>query len=185
MEYSRYNAKTKYEWVCNSTYSSDLLCYTDESHEGFCWVLCDWSFQVLGEIMMDEGVRSKNSLSLGMTHGIPRYYLKEKQRTKLGDARVASPLSSNDHQYFTWSYIFIRHISWVLLGASCMIRDFACFTFCFKSSILAEHTWLREPKLWYGLLELLSMVHLNLYEHGVLYYFQRNSLMFDLYLFES
>ena len=32
LEYSRYNAKMKYEWVCNSTYSSDLLSYTNGSH---------------------------------------------------------------------------------------------------------------------------------------------------------
>ena len=35
LEYNRYNAKIKYEWVCNSTYSSDLLSCTNESHEGF------------------------------------------------------------------------------------------------------------------------------------------------------
>ena len=35
LEYSRYNAKNKYEWVCNSTYSSGLLSYTYGSHEGF------------------------------------------------------------------------------------------------------------------------------------------------------
>ena len=29
-----------------------------------CWVLCDWSFQVLGEITMDEGIRIKKRLSL-------------------------------------------------------------------------------------------------------------------------
>ena len=78
--------------------------------------------------------------------------------------RVASPLSSNDHRYFTRSYIFIRHILCVLLGASCMIWVFACFILCFKSSILAGHTYLREPKLCHDLLELLSMLHLNLYE---------------------
>ena len=33
--YSSYNAKTKYELVCYSTYSSDLLSYTNRSHEGF------------------------------------------------------------------------------------------------------------------------------------------------------
>ena len=33
--YSSYNAKIKYELVCNSTYSSDLLCYTNGSHKGF------------------------------------------------------------------------------------------------------------------------------------------------------
>ena len=52
----------------------------------------------------------------------------------------------------------------VLLGASCMIWVFACFILCFKSSILAGHTYLREPKLCHDLLELLSMLHLNLYE---------------------
>ena len=78
--------------------------------------------------------------------------------------RVASPLSSNDHRYFTRSYIFIRHILWVLLGASCMIWVFTCFALCFKSWILAGHTYLREPKLCHDLLELLSMLHLNLFE---------------------
>ena len=53
--------------VCNSTYSSGLLSYTNESHEGFVGVLCDWSFQVLGDLTMDEGIRSKKSLSLGMS----------------------------------------------------------------------------------------------------------------------
>ena len=78
--------------------------------------------------------------------------------------RVASPLSSNDHRYFTRSYIFIRRILCVLLGASCMIRVFACFILCFKSLSLAVHTYLREPKLCHDLLELLSMLHLNFYE---------------------
>ena len=82
----------------------------------------------------------------------------------MGCPRVASPLSSNDHRYFTRSYIFIRRILWVLLGASCMIWVFACFSFCFKSWILAGHSYLREPKLCHDLLELLSMLHLNFYE---------------------
>ena len=50
---------------CNSTYSSDLLSYTNGSHEGFV-EFCDWSFQVLGDVTMDEGIRSKKSLSFGM-----------------------------------------------------------------------------------------------------------------------
>ena len=78
--------------------------------------------------------------------------------------RVASPLSSNDHRYFTRRYIFIRHILCVLLGASCMIWVFTCFILCFKSWSLAGHTYLREPKLCHDLLELLSMLHLNFYE---------------------
>ena len=77
---------------------------------------------------------------------------------------MASPLSSNNYRYFTRGYIFIRHMIRVLLGASCMICVFACFILCFKSSILAGHTYLREPKLCHDLLELLSMLHLNFYE---------------------
>ena len=75
---------------------------------------------------------------------------------------MASPLSSNNYRYFTRDYIFIRYMRCVLLGASCMICVFACFILCFKSSILAGHTYLREPKLYHDLLELLSMLHLNL-----------------------
>ena len=49
-------------------------------------------FSSFGEIAMDEGIRSKKRLSLGMPHGIPRNYLKEKQATKLGDAPEWHPL---------------------------------------------------------------------------------------------
>ena len=106
LKYSRYNTITKYELVYYRTYSSDLFSYTNGSHEGFCWVLCDWSFQVLGYLMMDVGIRSKKSLSLGMP-------------------RMASPLSSSFISNFTWSYIFIHHMICVLIGASCMILVFA------------------------------------------------------------
>ena len=58
-----------------------------------------WSFQVLGKDSMDYGIRSGKSLSLGMP-------------------RKASPLSSSFIGNFTWSYIFIRHMICVLLGAS-------------------------------------------------------------------
>ena len=102
LEYSRYNARTKYELVYYSTCSSDLFSYTNGSHEGFRWVLCDWSFQVLGYLTMDEGIRTKKSLSLGVPMA-SQAIIQRESRTKLGDARVASPLSSNDHRYFTRS----------------------------------------------------------------------------------
>ena len=91
--------------------------------------------------------------------------------------RVPSPLSSNDHWYFTWNYIFIRHISWVLLGASCIIWFFDCFAFYFVISILAGHTYLRKPKLCYDLLELLFMLHINFLSYGI-------ALVLHLYLFQ-
>ena len=75
---------------------------------------------------------------------------------------MASLLSSNNYRYFTRGYIFICHMICVLLGASCMIWVFVCFILYFKSSILAGHTYLRELKLYHDLLELLSMLHLNL-----------------------
>ena len=63
LEYNRYNAKTKYELVWYNTYSSDLLSFTNGSHEGFVefcvievfkfWVILRW---------MKEG---QKSLSLG------------------------------------------------------------------------------------------------------------------------
>ena len=53
LEYSRYNARTKYELVCYNTYSSDLFSYTNGSHEGFVefcvievfkfWVILRWT----------------------------------------------------------------------------------------------------------------------------------------------
>ena len=97
---------------------------------------------------------------------------------------MASPLSSNDHRYFTRSYIVIRHILCVLLGASCMIWVFDWFALCSLSWILAGHTYLREPKLCYDLLELLSMLHLNIYElwnctsASLIYFLARGALVF-------
>ena len=69
------------------------------------WVLCGWSFQVLGEDSMDYGIRSGKSLSLGMP-------------------RKASPLSSSFIGNFTWSYIFIHHMICVFLGASISFVSF-------------------------------------------------------------
>ena len=43
-----------------------MLCYTNGSHEGIVEFCVIEIFQVLGEISMDEGIRSKKSLSLGM-----------------------------------------------------------------------------------------------------------------------
>ena len=43
LEYSRYNARIKYGLVWYSTYSSDLLSYTNGSHEGFLEFLHNYS----------------------------------------------------------------------------------------------------------------------------------------------
>ena len=59
LKYSRYNARIKYEWVCNSTYSSDLLSYTNGSHKGFVkfCVIEVFKFWVRSRWMKEQGVR--------------------------------------------------------------------------------------------------------------------------------
>ena len=73
---------------------------------------------------MDYGIRSGKSLSLGMPKD-PKVIFKDDQEPKLGDAPEGIPLSSSFIGNFTWSYIFIHHMIFVLLGASCMISVFA------------------------------------------------------------
>ena len=124
-------------------------------------VLCGWSVR-WSRRSRCEKKEEKQELKLGDAQGTPSKYSRMLKLLSLGMPRKVSPLSSNNYRYFTWSYIFIRHMICVLLGASCMICVFACFILCFKSSILAGHTYLREPKICYDLLELLFMLHLNL-----------------------
>ena len=57
MEYSRYNAKIKYEWVCNSSYSSDLFSYTNGSHEGFVEFCV---IEVFKFLWLYDGLRNKD-----------------------------------------------------------------------------------------------------------------------------
>ena len=65
-EYGRYYTNINKEWVHNSTKSGDLFSYTNGAYEIFCWSFVLWSFQVLGKDLMDNGIRSEKSLSLGM-----------------------------------------------------------------------------------------------------------------------
>ena len=79
--------------------SGDLFSYINGAHEFSTLSFVLWSFQVLGKDSMDYRIRSGKSLSLGMP-------------------RLASPLSSSFIGNFTWSYIFIHHMIYVLLVAS-------------------------------------------------------------------
>ena len=117
-----------------------------------------WSFQVLGKDSMDYGIRSGKSLILGMP-------------------RKASPLSSSFIGNFTWSYIFIRHMIFVWLGAS----------FYFVSIyLLFEY----NTKIWNSLiLESLHIVS-QLFDYSLVFiYILWSSLSFalviHLYLFRA
>ena len=64
-------------------------------------------------------IRSDKNLSLGMPKAPPRKYSRKIQATKLGDAPEGIPsFVSNITGNLTWSYVFIRHMICVLLGAS-------------------------------------------------------------------
>ena len=84
----------------------------------FSFVL--WRFHVLGKDLMDYGRKSGKGLSLGMPMA-PQDNLRTPKSQSLGMPRKASPLLSTSIGNFTWSYIFIRHMICVLLGASCII----------------------------------------------------------------
>ena len=111
-----------------------------------------WSFQVLGEITMDEGIRSGKTLTLGMPKAPQGNIQGRLKRLSLGMPRMASPLSSTIHQYVTWSYIFIHHMIWVLLGASCAIILF-CLLVSLPQSLFAGHTFLERRAFIRDLLE--------------------------------
>ena len=141
LEYNRYNARTKYELVYYITYSSDLFSYTNGSQEGFCWVLCDWSFQVLGYLMMDEGIRCKKRLSLGIPRH-PKLLSKNEQPTKLGDApewhllfllTTIGILLETIFLFVTWYVYCLERLVWYWV--------FAFFILCFKSWFFSGHTY--------------------------------------------
>ena len=92
--YSSYNAKTKYELVCNSTYSSDLLCILTDLTKFLLKFCVDEVFEDRGAINMRRIKRGKSS-SLGMPKApqvnIPRIL----KHLSLGMPRLASHLSSS------------------------------------------------------------------------------------------
>ena len=72
-----------------------------------------------------RGIKETQKLKLGDAHGTPRYSRITKSLS-FGMPQKASSLSSSFIGNFTWSYIFIRHMICVLLGAS-----FYFVSFCF------------------------------------------------------
>ena len=89
--------------------------------------------------------------------------------------RKASPHLSSFIGNFTWSYIFIRHMICVLLGASCMIWVLA---FYFTTIILAVHTFW-ERHTWTGSYQNTLCASLISFELG------NFALVLHLYLFRA
>ena len=138
----------------------DLLLILTKLMEFLLSFVC-WSFQVLCEIGMDEGIRSSKTLSLGM----PKAHQGNSRTTKhlsLGIPWKASPLSSTINQYITWNYIFIHHMIWVLLGAPCIIWVFTFFCFL----VCHNHLWcthfLRGTHIYSRFIRILYVLHIYL-----------------------
>ena len=113
--------------VCNM-----FLILTDLTK--FCWVLCDWSFQVLGVIMMDKGIRSSKILSLGMPKAPQGNILKETQASKLGDAPKGIPsFVSNPSLCHLKLYFYSSHdmsFAWSV-AFFCLLLLLVCHNHCF------------------------------------------------------
>ena len=102
----------------------------------FCLSFVLWSFQVLGDVLMDKKIRSGKSSSLGIPKASQDKF-KDTKKAKLGDALGRHPLFRlQSIGNITWSYIFIHHMICVFLGASCII---GVFYFCCVTIILAAH----------------------------------------------
>ena len=95
--YSSYNAKTKYEFVFNSTYSSDLIIILTDLTELSVEFCVDEVFEDRGCLDVRRRRRGKSS-SLGMPKA-PQVNIKETQASKLGDAPEGIPSFFNKYRY--------------------------------------------------------------------------------------
>ena len=136
-----------------------LFSYTNGAYEFCFWVLCGWSFQVLGKDSMDYGIRSRKSLSLGIPKA-PQGNIQGQPRS-LEMPRMASPLSSSFIGNFTWSYIFIRHMICVLLGASFYFASFCLMLVIIMFCILIFNK--KKSRIAFAMLILL--VYMLLFEN--------------------
>ena len=101
--YHSYNAKTKYELVLNSTYSSDLLYYTNGSTELSVEFCVDEVIKDRGGLDMRRRRRGKRS-SLGIPKAPQVKYSRRLKRLSLGMPRKASHLSSTSISKFSFSF---------------------------------------------------------------------------------
>ena len=109
-----------------------------------------WSFQVLGIITMDEGIRRGKSLRLGMPKAPQGNILGRIMHLSLGMPRKASPLSSQSIG-MSLEVIFL-FVTWYELYLERHLLLFA-FIFSLPQSSFAGHTYLRETHLHHNLLE--------------------------------
>ena len=117
IQYSRFHVVTIMNLVLTVPKWMIYLYYTNPSHEvplSFVWL----KFSSFGWDTDMRRIRSGKTLSLGMPKAPQGNIQGRLKRLSLGMPRKASPLSSSKLSvYLTRSYIFIRHMICVLLGA--------------------------------------------------------------------
>ena len=113
--------------MCENNYESCLwqyqsewfaLYHTNLSHEVPLSFVCLKFSSFVWDIDMRR-IRSDKTLSLGIPKAPQDNIQGRSNKTKLGGASEGIPsFVSNIIGNLTWSYVFIRHMIWVLLGAS-------------------------------------------------------------------
>ena len=122
--------------VCYSIKRSGSLFSCANVITRFCLSFVLWSFQVLGEVLMDKEIESGKRSSLGMPKA-PQEIQGFRKILSLGMPREGIPsLVFKSIGNVTWGYIFIHHMLCVLLGASCIV---GVFYFCCVTIFLAAH----------------------------------------------
>ena len=137
--------------------------------------MCDWSFQVLGELFMDEGIWSSKSLSLGMPMAPQGKILRRLKHLSLG-----MPLSGipSLFQQLSVSYLKLYFYSShdMCLAWSVGYEFLLSLLFDQSHESLLYTPMLREPK-WLWFLRMAHMLHLIFLSFGI-------ALVLHLYLFE-
>ena len=115
--------------VCYSTKRSGSLFSCTNVITSFCLSFVLWSFQVLGDVLMDKEIRSGKSSSLGMPKASQAKF-KDTKKPKIGDAPGRHPLFRlQSIRNITWGYIFIHHMLCVFAW-SILYRRSLLFLLC-------------------------------------------------------
>ena len=111
MENLYYSTRCKkiYELVFNSTYSSDLLYYTNGSYRVFCWSFVWMKCSMIEEVSMWEEGREARAQAWGCPRH-PSKYSRRLQRLRLGMPRKASPSFFNKYRYVFVFVSFMRYV---------------------------------------------------------------------------
>ena len=107
-----------------------------------------WSFQVLGKDLMDYGIRSGKSLSLGMPKAPQGNIQGRPKLLSLGMPQMASPISSIIHRYVLGAiFLFITWYEFCL-EHRVLYESLLCLLFSLPQSSLLDTPFDRDAHLF-------------------------------------